>query len=187
VVSNVASSSGTQASLFERDQPIGYARFVPSAAVPSSQAQVIDTVLDTAFAIDRVVLLDSMAGLSKGVIPNPLPAASGLTVTVEDWKPGEMRVRLGSGPPSAGYVLIAENWDAEWRATVDGRDTPVLRGDGTLITVPVPAGARDVAVRYAGRAYARGRLVTIVSLLIVALGLAVPVARRSRARSPGHG
>src|SRR6187402_379129 len=91
-----------------------------------------------------------------------------------------MRVRLGTGAPAAGYVLVSENWDAEWRATVDGRDARVLRGDGTLITVPVPAGARDIALRYEGRAYARGRLVTVASLIIIAFGLAGPSAWRRR-------
>ena len=180
VVSNVASSSGAQATLFEREQPIGYARFVPAAAVPPSQAQTIATVLDTAFAIDRVVLLDSTSGVAPGVVPNPLPPASDLAVTVDDWKPGEMRVRLGAGAPAAGYVLVSENWDTEWRATVDGRDARVLRGDGTLITVPVPAGAREVSLRYEGRAYARGRLITIASLIVVALGMVLPLLRRRR-------
>jgi uncharacterized membrane protein YfhO len=89
-------------------------------------------------------------------------------------------MRLGSGTPSAGYVLVSENWDTEWRAIVDGRDAPVLRGDGTLITVPVPAGARELAVHYEGRAYSRGRLVTLVSLMLVAIGLVWPVFNRRR-------
>ena len=137
-------------------------------------------MLDERFDVDRVVLLDTVPGMAPGSVPNPLPPASNLAVVFEDWKPGEMRIRLGSGTPSAGYVLVSENWDTEWRATVDGRDAPVLRGDGTLITVTVPAGARELVVRYEGRAYARGRLITIVSLLIVVVGLIAPVIRRRR-------
>jgi uncharacterized membrane protein YfhO len=119
-------------------------------------------------------------GMAPGTIPNPLPPKADLAVAFEDWKPGEMRMRLGGGTPSAGYVLVSENWDTEWRATVDGRPASVLRGDGTLITVPVPAGARELRVWYDDRVYARGRLVTIVSLLVVALGLVVPLVRRRR-------
>ena len=92
-----------------------------------------------------------------------------------------MRVRLGSAAPAAGYLLVSENWDAEWRASIDGKDARVLRGDGTLITVPVPAGARDVVLRYEGRSYARGRAITIASLLVVAIVLVMPpVIRRRR-------
>src|SRR5688500_3993434 len=102
-VANVATSSGATATLFERDEPIGYARFIPAAAVPSSKEQMAPTVLDPQFAIDRVVLFDSLAGIAPGVIPNPMPPASELAVTFEEWKPGEMRLRLGSGAPAAGY------------------------------------------------------------------------------------
>ena len=179
-LSNVSASSGAPAALFERVQPIPYARFITAAAAPTSPAQTPATVLDQRFDVNRLVLLDTVAGMAPGAIPNPLPPAPDLAVTFADWKPGAMRMRLGSGTPSAGYVLVSENWDAEWLAMVDGRPAPVLRGDGTLITVPVPAGARELVVQYAGRAYARGRLVTIVSLLVVAFGLVMPPVRRRR-------
>ena len=177
---DVGSSSGVQASLFERERPIGYARFIPSAAVPASPEQTFSTVVDPQFQIDRVVLVDSAPGLTRGAIPNPLPIASDVAVQFTAWEPGEMHMRLSAAAPAAGYVLVSENWDSEWRATVDGRDAPVLRGDGTLITVPVSAGAREIVVRYEGRAYARGRVVTIVSLLAVVAALIFPNALRRR-------
>jgi len=182
-LSNVATSSGAPASLFEREQPIPYARFIPAAASPTSPAQTPATVLDRRFEVDRVVLLDTVPGMAAGTIPNPLPPKADLAVAFEDWKPGEMRMRLGSGTPSGGYVLVSENWDSEWRATVDGRPALVLRGDGTLITVPVPAGARELRVWYDDRVYARGRLVTIIALLIIVVAFVLPVVLRRRGSS----
>jgi len=179
-LTNVPASSGTQATLFERERPIPYARFVRAAAVPASPGQIAVTVVNPQFAIDRLVLLDSAPGIAPGEIPNPLPPVPDVAVTFADWKPGAMRLTLGGGAPSAGYVLVSENWDAEWRATVDGKTARVFRGDGTLITVPVPAGARDVALRYEGSAYRRGRVVTIISLVIVAAGLILPPLVRRR-------
>jgi hypothetical protein len=179
-VTNVATSAGAQATLFEREQPIPYARFIPAAAVPAAASQMVSTVVDPQFAVDRVVLLDSAPGVRRGAIPTPLPPASNLTVTVDDWKPGSMRIRLGGGAPSAGYLLVSENWDAEWGATVDGRQAPVLRGDGTLITVPVPVGAREVTLGYEGRAFAHGRAMTLAALAVVACGVLVPPAVRRR-------
>jgi hypothetical protein len=181
---NVATSAGTPATLFEREQPVSYARFVPAAAAPASAAQIPATIVNPQFAINRVVLVDSAPGVVPGAIPNPLPEPSALHLTFPDWKPGAMRVRLGDGTSAAGYVLVSENWDSEWRATVDGTPARVLRGDGSLITVPVPAGARELALTYEGRAYARGRLVTIISLLLVAAGVAIPLMLRRRT-SPG--
>jgi hypothetical protein len=177
---NVATSSGTPATLFEREQPIAYARFIPAAATPASRQQIPATVVNPQFAIERVVLLDSAPGIVPGAVPNPLPPPSTVVVTFDEWKPGQMRLRLGSGVPAAGYVLVSENWDAEWRARVDGKPGSVLRGDGTLITVPVPAGARAVELRYEGRAYARGRVVTVISLIVVACALVIPNLIRRR-------
>ena len=179
-LTNVAASSGVPATLFEREQPVSYARFIPAAAAPASAAQIPATVVDPQFAIDRVVLVESAPGVAPGTIPTPLPEPSSLRVAFTDWKPGSMRMRLGEGTSAAGYLLVSENWDTEWRATVDGKDARVLRGDGSLITVPVPAGARELSLVYEGRAYARGRLVTIISLLVIALAFAVPVVLRRR-------
>jgi hypothetical protein len=187
-LTNVAASSGTPATLFERETPVSYARLVPAAAAPASAAQIPATVVDPQFAIDRVVLVDSAPGIAPGKIPNPLPAPSTVRVTFADWKPGSMRMRLGEGTSAPGYLLVSENWDTEWRATVDGKDARVLRADGSVITVPVPAGAREVSLSYEGRAYARGRLVTIVSLFVIAFGLVIPVLlRRRSAGAPQSG
>jgi hypothetical protein len=186
-VAGVATSSGTTASLFEREAPVPYARFVPAAASPADTGQTIATLLDPRFDVDRVVLLDSVPGVARGTVPNPLPAPVDLAVAFEDWKPGAMRMRLGAGTPQAGYVLVSENWDQEWTATVDGKAAPVYRGDVSLIAVPVPAGARVLELHYAGRAYARGRTVTFLSLLIVALGAIVPVVLRRRSERPPEG
>jgi hypothetical protein len=179
-LTNVATSSGTPATLYERERPIPYARFISVAAVPASPSQIASTVVDPQFAIDRVVLLESAPGIVPGAVPDPLPPTSGVTVEVAEWRPGGMRLRLGTAAPNAGHLLVSENWDAEWRASVDGKDAPVLRGDGTLITVPVPAGARKVTLRYEGRSYARGRAITAVALLVLVIGLALPPVMRRR-------
>ena len=183
-LSGVAASSGASASLFEREQPIPYARFVPAAATPPAKDQAAATLLDARFDPNRVVLLDTVPGMAPGTVPNPMPEAANVAVTFTEWKPGTMRMALGSGAPSAGYLLVSENWDQEWRATVDGRATPVQRGDVSLITVAVPAGAREVVLEYEGRAYARGRMITLVSWLIVVVALVAPIVLPRRKVHP---
>lgn len=94
-----------------------------------------------------------------------------------------MRLRLEPAAPDAGYVLVAENFYPDWQATVDGQDTQVLRGDASLIVVPVPRGARELTLRFRSAEYERGRAITWVSLLLVAGVFAAPLAmRRVRAR-----
>jgi len=69
---------------------------------------------------------------------------------------------------------------------VDDAPAPVYRGDQALITVPVPAGARRVELRFAAADYRTGRTSTLISLLALTLGLVTPpLARRRRGRGAG--
>lgn len=88
---------------------------------------------------------------------------------VRDEGPNQRRVTLPSG--AAGWLVVSEAWDAGWRAEVDGRSAPVLRGDGGLIAVPLPAeGAREVLLRYRPRSVLLGLAISLAGLAGV-LGL----------------
>jgi uncharacterized membrane protein YfhO len=93
-----------------------------------------------------------------------------------------MQLHITDRTTAPAYVLVSENWDAPWRARIDGRDAPVLRGDVTLLTVPVPAGAREVELWYESTAYTRGRALSLLALLTACAAIFAPViVRRARA------
>ncbi len=83
-----------------------------------------------------------------------------------------MTISLGPPPPDSSYLVVAENWYHDWRASVDGRAARVYRGNWSLITVPLGAGAKQVDLVFDSPAYQRGKLLTILSTLI-ALGLVI--------------
>jgi uncharacterized membrane protein YfhO len=93
-----------------------------------------------------------------------------------------MTITLDPAPPKPSYVLVAENWYLDWHATVDGTDAPVLRGDQTFITVPVPTGARRVELVYRSSRYRTGRLISILATLIVVGFLVGPPLTKRLAR-----
>ena len=77
--------------------------------------------------------------------------------------------------------MIAENWHPDWQASVDGRPAATLRGDFSLITVPVPAGARTVELVFRSQDYETGKAISLASLaLLVVIAVAPLVARRVR-------
>jgi len=91
-----------------------------------------------------------------------------------------MRINLTPAPASASYLLVSENWYEDWRARVDGQAAPVLRGDQTLITVPIGVGTREVELRFEPRDYRTGKRVTLVALiLLLGMGLVPPALRRA--------
>lgn len=169
VLSEVPTSSGASATLFERDDVIPYARLVPAGVrVPFDDA--VATVLDQRFPTRRVVLLDSTPGVEPAPLTDSLPDPVDAAITFDHWVPGHMRLTIDGGAPVAGYVLVSENHYPDWQATVDGRPAPVARGDASLITVPVDAGARQIELRFVSAEFRLGRVISLASLALVVAG-----------------
>jgi len=182
LMSGVETSSGVRADVFVRRQPTPYARLVP-AAVKLPDDQAIPNVADprSSLPFDRLVLLDPDAPVEPEPV-DALPEPLDVRVLVESWDVGRMELRIEPEAPQASYLVVAENYYPDWRATVDGEPAPVVRGDVTLVTVPVPAGARRVTLEVHSGAYDRGKLVTLLSLAVVLVAMVGPaVARRRRA------
>ncbi len=92
-----------------------------------------------------------------------------------------MRIGLEGQAVAPSWLVVSENWYPDWRATVDGQQATVYRGQFSLITIPLPAGAKEVSLEFRSAAYEKGRLITFISL-IAALGLwLVPLVRTRRA------
>jgi hypothetical protein len=178
VTSIARAPSGRAGFLYEADTIPPYARVVPAAAkVPDDR--IIPTLLDPRLDFDRLVLLPEEAPVTTPTLDS-LPPAMAARATVSAWEPGAMTVRLDPAPEHDAYLVVAENWYPNWRATVDGRAAPVLRGQQTLITVPVPRGAREVRLWFASGSYVTGKRITLASLGVIAIWLFAPLALRRR-------
>lgn len=182
VIQNAVTSSGTPANLFERVSPAPYARVLP-AALSLDSAQILSALSDPRMDYDRVVLLDAREGVSTPALSELPPASSG-RATLTAWEPGKMSIRLEPAPAAPSYLLVAENWYPDWRATVDGVEATVLRGDWTLITVPVPAGARQVELAFVSDSYRRGKWLTVLALLLTVAAIAAPAITQRWRRAP---
>jgi len=179
VLDSVPTSAGGRANLFERIDVQPYARVVPGGFKAPDSSVVIPTLLDPRIDYNRVVLFtpdQPVAPIRIREMPPPSPSRAGVTA----WEPGRMTIALDPAPTQPSYVLVSENWYPDWHAAVDGAPAAVLRGDYTLITVPVLAGAKRVELTFRSRDYETGRAISLGSLLLVA-GVAVgPLVRRRR-------
>lgn len=180
-VGPLMTAAGTRAFVYEADSLPPYARVVRGAAKVDPGA-IPPTLADPRLpGYDRLVFFTPDAPVTTPPLQGwPAPSESRARVTA--WDAGKMTIALEPAPKDSSYVLIAENWYVDWRATVDGRSAPVLRGDHALITVPVPPGARTVELSYHSRTFARGKLIAFVTLVIVLAAFVVPpvVARKRR-------
>ena len=166
--------------MFERITPQPYARIVAGAFKAQDSSQVIPLLLDTRVDFNRLVIFTP----DQPVTPAPIremPPPSPARATVTAWQPGQMTIALNPAPPAPSYVLVAENWYPDWQATVDGAPAVALRGNYSLLTVPVPAGAKRVELAFRSHAYETGRLISLLSLgVLFALALAPAAIRRKR-------
>ncbi|HUK22602.1 MAG TPA: YfhO family protein [Gemmatimonadales bacterium] len=177
LLSGVPVTGGMPVNLFERTAPVRYATVVP-AAIKADSNQIIPTLLNPRMDYSRLVLFTPDQAVFPAPVPQ-LPSPSPSRASVADWIPGAMRIVLEPPPPLPSYLLVAENWHPSWRATVDGAAAQVLRGDYTLLTIPVPAGAHSVQLAFQSRADRVGGWLSIASLLVLA-GLVASTFRRER-------
>ena len=180
ILDSVPISVGGEATVFERITPQPYARIVAGAFKAQDSSQVIPLLLDTRVDFNRLVIFTP----DQPVTPAPIremPPPSPARATVTAWQPGQMTIALNPVPPAPSYVLVAENWYPDWQATVDGAPAVALRGNYSLLTVPVPAGAKRVELAFRSHAYETGRLISLLSLgVLFALALAPAAIRRKR-------
>ncbi len=178
VVGPTSTAFGTTAVLYERNTLPPYARVLP-ASVKASDEQVVPTLADPRYPVNGVALLpDTSTAISPPARP-PFPASS-VSATVTDWRPGAMTIALRGRDSTAGHLLVSENWYPDWRAEVDGRAATVRRLDHTLLGVDLPAGAREVRLRFDSPYYANGKLLSALSLLAAAGMILLPIIRRRR-------
>jgi hypothetical protein len=66
-------------------------------------------------------------------------------------------------------VIVREQWALDWSALVDGQPAPVVRVNHALRAIPVPAGARTIALHYEARQLRLGAVVSLLAALVLYL------------------
>ncbi len=111
----------------------------------------------------------------EGDLPAALPARVRGAVGIEAYRPDE--VELAAEMETSGLVVLNDAWDPAWRASVDGVDAPVLRVNGFVRGVAVPAGRHRVEFLYRPASVRVGAWISALATAVAAALLA-----RSRRR-----
>ncbi|MGH7581250.1 MAG: hypothetical protein ACREM9_13805 [Gemmatimonadales bacterium] len=164
---STATIHGSAGILYRRDTLPPYVRVVPSAA-KLSEDQIVPTVIDPRFPLNDVVLLPDSASVTPDPIRAGGPDTTAVRARLTDWKPGSMRIALEGSDTRPRYLLVSETWYKDWHARVDGTPAPVHRGDHALMTVVIPPGAKEVALDFDSPEYARGQVISLLALLLIA-------------------
>ncbi len=180
VMGPVTTTPGEPAFLYQRDTLAPYVRVVPGG-FKAPEERIVPTVLEPSFPLAAVALFSDSASLVPVPIrPGILPAATPVKPRVAEWRPGAMTIALEGQDTRTTYLLVAETWYPDWRATVDGREAPTHRANYAQIGVELPAGAREVRLEFHSSASATGAIITWLSLLAAVAATGVPLLRRRR-------
>jgi hypothetical protein len=186
VAGPLRTNRGGTAWVYRVVNPAPYAFLVRDALrVKQPDDQVIATVLNPRFDPRRLLLLPADAPVGRDSIAQ-LPPPVEIATTVREDRAGRIEVQLATPPADSMYLYVAENWFPYWRATVDGRQAPVVRAQGPMMAVRVPPGARTVVLQFHSDSYVTGRTITLITILGVVAVIAVTsvLARRRRGELP---
>ncbi|MDH4373071.1 MAG: hypothetical protein QE510_06665 [Verrucomicrobiota bacterium] len=76
----------------------------------------------------------------------PSPTAASSEATITRYAPKHITVKTRSS--AAGLLLLNDRWHPDWKVTVDGQATPLLRANFLMRGVSVPAGEHTVEYRF---------------------------------------
>lgn len=155
------------------------AAWVATAMVKAPDEQALATVLDPRFDPARAAIFDTASSVS-GANPTTPPPPAGVKANVTRLQPGVIDVQLDQPAPQGAALVVSENFYPGWRATADGRDAQIARANYNLIGVALPAGSREVQLRFADPAYATGKVITLVALLLAVAAIVAGVILQRR-------
>ncbi|MBA3853459.1 MAG: hypothetical protein C0503_03530 [Gemmatimonas sp.] len=173
VVGPVRNAAGSMVSLFKLPGEHPYAWVAPAIAKLPDE-QVLPAIHRRAFAYNAVALVPPDAEIPTVTLER-VPEPLALSVRTASYTAGKVSLALDAPAPEGSALVVSENFYPGWRATVDGKEAPVVRAMYSLMAVPLPAGARNVELHFASDSYASGKRVTLVATLLAIIAVMVGV------------
>jgi hypothetical protein len=151
--------------IYVDDRALSRATLVPSVrAAPADSALAIMRGGD--WDPHTLALVDAPAAPFAN--PDSLPANPGTTQIDRD-EPDHIQVSVRATAPA--LLVLADNYADGWVATVDGRETPILRTNHTFRGVPVTAGNHTVVFMFKPPLFYAGLAISLVTAIILIIGI----------------
>jgi len=181
VLGPVRNSAGSTVYLYRLPGDNPPAWVAPAMAKAGDQATA-GTVLNPRFDPLRVAVIDSAAPITVPPISG-LPEPLAIKANITRYEAGHIAVDLSAPAPAGSILVVSENYYPGWRATIPGQ-APIaaVRTNYTFLGVPLPAGATKVTLSFQDPAYAKGKLVTWLAVLVALLATAAGAFTERRRR-----
>jgi len=143
-------------------------------------------------AMPRAFFVPRIAGLDPDTLANAVDATDAgdgtlqITpdlrvpwsgVTISRYYPEQVTLDVDAKQP--GYVILTDIFSRGWRASVDGKDAPILPGLYLFRAVEVPAGTHQIDMVFRPRAVSVGVWLSALGILLAA-GVFITYVRQTR-------
>lgn len=112
-------------------------------------------------------------------LSGPATSAELGAVEVVTYSPNEVRLRVTA--TRAAVLVATDTYWPDWRATVDGKASPISRADGLFRAIAVPAGDHTVRMTMAPRALYAGGAISLSALFLCICLVVIPRSRHEAA------
>jgi hypothetical protein len=109
----------------------------------------------------------------------PSPTATSSEANITRYAPKHITVKTRSS--TAGLLLLNDRWHPDWKVTVDGQATPLLRANFLMRGVSVPAGEHTVEYRFDPPHQALWASLSAVMAALLLVGILVLAPKAPRA------
>jgi hypothetical protein len=158
--------------LYRVPDPLPRAYAVSGARIADGEA-AFRVLLDASFDPSRELILPD--GRPAGATPSFSGSARIVELRAD-------RVGIEAELSDPGYVVLVDAYDPGWRASVDGREAPLLRANIAFRAVAVPAGRHAVELVYRPRSLLAGLAVSGAATLLALAASLRSLAGSGRAR-----
>ncbi|HJU74539.1 MAG TPA: hypothetical protein VJ717_12395 [Gemmatimonadaceae bacterium] len=184
VLGPVQSPVGTPLYLFRLPGANAFAWVTP-VIVKGDDEGVAATLLDPRFDVRRAALFAPDAQVAAKQV-DALPEPLAIETTTSGYKPGHFVIDLSAPAPAGSALIVSENFYPGWSATADGNPVRVWRADMSLMGVELPTGARRLEFSFSSKPYDRGKMLTLIALLIAVGTWLIGVVRSRRGGVTGE-
>jgi hypothetical protein len=164
--------------VYERDDGLSRAYFVPRGRVIRDPTEVLATLNDPQFdPRTDVILEDDTAGATSGAPIQPAPGH----VQIIGYEPERVQLTVDAQTP--GFLVLSDLHYPGWKAFVDDDEVPILRANYLFRAVHLDPGSWVVRFEYHPASLRNGVWISAATLLCVVVVLALAVARRRHGHS----
>jgi hypothetical protein len=146
----------------EYAQPLPFLKLYHYWRVTSDNSTTLN---DTNFDFAKEILLSTAPNVSNEI--QDLHD----TVILRAYSENHLQISVSTSQPSV--LLVNDLYYPAWHATVDGKDTKILRAFTSLRAIPISAGTHNVEMRYDSAAFDLGWKITLGTFLISIFALFV--------------